>query len=262
MPAGTISPKTISDRILYLDAGNTRIKAAIHELGVWKSMGAFNYDELDGETSGKTGLTDKLVDLCKDFYAIVLVSVKRRLQAGDLEKKIRAEVIGIDRQILTPDKHRYRTPETLGIDRYLACLGAWSFDRAVPNAVIVTDAGTACTVDAMDAMGVYHGGVIMPGVRMLIDVLGHGADGLFPVSPEIPESWPPDSTTTALQAGTAGTFLAAWEAHVRHLKSVFPNANIWLTGGDAGFLKRHSEIHCLTNDFLVFEGMRHWFEHS
>ncbi len=238
----------MSNRTLYLDAGNTRIKAAEYDQGEWMSVGVFSYDE-DVRSGGFTGF-------CRNYDEILLVSVKRKLQAEDLAKQFSARVTGIDRRILTQDKHRYRTPETLGIDRYLACLGAWSFGRPQPGAVIVSDAGTACTVDVMNDEGIYLGGVIMPGLHMLIDSLGHGADGLFPVPAEMPESWPPDTTSSALQAGTAGSFLAAWESHVRRMQSVYPNAIIWLTGGDAGFLNRHTEFDCKISEFLVFEGMR------
>ena len=239
----------IPDRTLYLDAGNTRIKAAAYENGEWKPEGLFSYDEY-----GKTG--SNFAELCRKYDEIVMVSVKKRLQAEDLQKQVSADVFGIDRRILTHEKHRYRTPETLGIDRYLACLGAWSLGSPNPSAVIVSDAGTACTVDAMNAEGVYLGGVIMPGLHMLIDTLDRGADGLFTVAVQLPEFWPPDTTESALQAGTAGTFLAAWETHVKRMQSACPNATIWLTGGDAGFLNRHTEFDCKRSDFLVFEGMR------
>ncbi len=268
MPSGTIHPTR-----LFLDAGNTRIKAAIHVNGKWQAAGSFTWDE--------TARSEAFTDLCRDFNTIILVSVKRRFHAADLKKMIRSEVIEIDRQTLPPHKLRYRTPETLGMDRYLACLGAWSFtngdhcgsddDRntdadhpdtahSVHRAVIVSDAGTACTIDAMDAEGVYYGGVIMPGLHTLIDALGKGADGLFAVAPAIPESWPPDSTTAALQAGTAGTFLAAWESHVMRMQHRFPDARIWLTGGETGFLKNHTSLDCETHEFLVFQGMLHWLE--
>ncbi len=239
----------MSDRTLYLDAGNTRIKAAVYENGMWQLSGLFSYIEY-----AKAG--SSFAELCRKYDTIVLVSVKKQLQAGDLQKQVSADVIGIDRRILTHEKHRYRTPKTLGVDRYLACLGAWSLGRPNPSAVIVSDAGTACTVDAMNAERVYLGGVIMPGLHMLIDTLGHGADGLFTVEAQLPGYWPPDTTESALQAGTAGTFLAAWESHVKRLQSACPNAAIWLTGGDGGFLKRHSEVACKVSDFLVFEGMR------
>ncbi len=243
-------------KTLFLDAGNTRVKSAAEDSSRWSVHPLPEYDAPDFDSF--------LRKHALHYDRIVLSSVKKRFQKEDLERLLSVddapstpEILAITRSVLTPERHRYRTPETLGIDRYLACLGAWSLGS---GSVIVSDAGTACTIDVMDAGGIYRGGVIMPGLHMLIVTLGRGADGLFPVSAGLPASWPPDSTATALQAGTAGTFLAAWEAHVQRTRQLFPEARIWLTGGDAAFLAENSSLDVLRNDCLVFEGMRHWLE--
>ncbi len=282
-------------KILFLDAGNTRVKAAVLETGAKDSVQAdrdglrsANDDrQQSGKEPAKTG-RDELAARPRhwnmqtlpgyddpDFESalnkhaarctrVLLSTVKKTFQKNELARILSGsglpstpEIHAVTRSVLTPERHRYRTPETLGIDRYLACLGAWSL---APGAVIVSDAGTACTIDAMDAGGVYRGGVIMPGLRMMIDVLGHGADGLFTVPPGLPENWPPDTTTAALQAGTTGTFLSGWLAHVDRMRQIFPDARIWLTGGDAAFLAENSSLNVFQSDLLVFEGMWHWYE--
>jgi len=259
------------EKTLFLDAGNTRIKgaellpdhaAAGHDgeqdtVPSWRILRIPEYVSPDFETV--------LRQLCLGFDRIVLSSVKKHFQREELGRLLDSgstgsppEILAITRSVLTPDRHRYRTPETLGIDRYLACLGAW---RLGSGAVIVSDAGTACTIDVMDAGGVYQGGVIMPGLHMLIETLGHGADGLFTVPAGLPATWPPESTASALQAGTSGTFIASWEAHVERTRERFPDARIWLTGGDADFLMQHCSLEVQRNNFLVFEGMRYWLDH-
>lgn len=246
--------KTPSRKVLYLDAGNSRIKAAVYRNGQWKTIGATPY----GPDASGSILTDQIVSLCQGFDTMVLVSVKRGVSANELMKRTGGNVVNADRSVLASENHCYRSPETLGIDRFFACLGAWSLTNR--QDVIVTDAGTACTIDVMNKDGMFLGGVIMPGLQMLIDSLGKGADGLFTVSREMPGSWPPASTSEAIQAGTAGTFLAAWKAHTRRTKILFPGAVLWLTGGDAGFLRDHSALPCRLSEYLVFEGLRFWFE--
>jgi len=259
------------EKTLFLDAGNTRTKAA--ELLPGRT--GTSHDDTEGTVPPwqihklpeyvSPEFETALRQLCLRFDRIVLSSVKKHFQTDELKRLLAAEstaslpeILAITRSVLTPARHRYRTPETLGIDRYLACLGAWSLGS---GAVIVSDAGTACTIDAMDAGGVYRGGVIMPGLHMLIEALGHGADGLYTVPARLPEKWPPDSTTSALQAGTAGTFVASWEAHVKRTRERFPDARIWLTGGDADFLMHNSSLEVQSNNNLVFEGMRYWLDH-
>jgi type III pantothenate kinase len=62
----------------------------------------------------------------------------------------------------------YPRPETLGADR-LANLAGVAELRGRP--VIVIDAGTATTVDAVTAEGVFLGGAIAPGPAMMLDYL-------------------------------------------------------------------------------------------
>ena len=57
--------------------------------------------------------------------------------------------------------NRYADAETLGNDRWAALIGARALCGA--QSAIVLDAGTAITIDALDADGVFRGGVILPG---------------------------------------------------------------------------------------------------
>jgi len=62
----------------------------------------------------------------------------------------------------------YKDPASLGADRWSALIAA----RArLSDAVCVVDCGTALTIDALDRNGVYRGGVILPGLALMRDVL-------------------------------------------------------------------------------------------
>lgn len=63
----------------------------------------------------------------------------------------------------------YQQPERLGVDRWLAMVGA---KQLYPQQnLLIIDAGTATTVDVLDANGQHYGGWIMPGVQTLFDSL-------------------------------------------------------------------------------------------
>ncbi|MDG5765935.1 type III pantothenate kinase [Balneolales bacterium ANBcel1] len=235
---------------LFMDIGNSRIKAADFVDGAWRDIASLDTTDAD--------LPVRLQEEVRPYRSVVVASVRKTLQPDVLGRMVSVPVTGITRYDIPSEKLAYRSVDTLGVDRYLACLGAWSEGRAV----IVTDAGTACTIDVMDQAGVYRGGVIMPGLHMLIRALGGGADGLFDVEPGLPESWPPDTTDSALKAGTTGTFLAAWYDHVRQHQAKWPDAEVWITGGDAGFLIRNSRISANHHPHLVFEGMRKWMDRN
>jgi type III pantothenate kinase len=62
----------------------------------------------------------------------------------------------------------YRNPAQLGVDRWVAVIGAyrtWSADCCV------IDVGTAMTVDVVTAAGRHRGGLIVPGPTLMIEAL-------------------------------------------------------------------------------------------
>jgi type III pantothenate kinase len=65
-------------------------------------------------------------------------------------------------------RNAYRTPEQLGVDRWLAMIAAFQLER---SAVCVVSVGTAMTVDGVDATGQHLGGIIVPGPDLMITSL-------------------------------------------------------------------------------------------
>jgi type III pantothenate kinase len=55
----------------------------------------------------------------------------------------------------------YVEPQRMGVDRWLAMLAAW---HRIGDAVCVVDAGSALTIDLVDARGAHLGGYILPGL--------------------------------------------------------------------------------------------------
>ena len=64
----------------------------------------------------------------------------------------------------------YSDPATLGIDRWAAVVAA---HHGYPGAVCVVDCGTAVTLDLVTAGGEHRGGLILPGIEMLHQLLLH-----------------------------------------------------------------------------------------
>ena len=59
----------------------------------------------------------------------------------------------------------YDTPETLGMDRVAAAVGARVLSSS-KDPLLVVDAGSCITIDLLDQNDVYRGGAIAPGLRM------------------------------------------------------------------------------------------------
>ncbi len=146
----------------------------------------------------------------------------------------------------------YETPDSLGVDRFLACYGATEQTR---NAVVVIDAGTATTIDFMARDNVFHGGIIAPGLDSFADILPKKAPSLPKVAVEIPKTWPGKSTIDSLKWGQAGFYLFALEAILDQYKHDFGDFDLFITGGNGPLIEKMLNRECKLRPFLVFDGM-------
>lgn len=72
----------------------------------------------------------------------------------------------------------YRDAWRLGADRWIAAVGAWHL--AGGRAVCAISAGTALTIDVVDARGRHRGGLIAPGPTLMVHSLLRDTRGIAP----------------------------------------------------------------------------------
>src|SRR5205085_12643161 len=74
----------------------------------------------------------------------------------------------------------YDHPNRLGVDRWVALIGAWHrvLAQGAPRPALVVMVGTAVTVDALDETGRFLGGDILPGFGLMLRALEMGTAGL------------------------------------------------------------------------------------
>ncbi len=231
---------------LFIDVGNSFLKMKTFQKGAWHEVLQLRNQELDKvrDFFGENPLV---------FTKIIISSV-----VEDISRRLETYFSPVPVHILTvrdipAEVLDYETTETLGIDRYLACLGA---GKLANDAVVVIDSGTACTIDYMDARSVYHGGVILPGLRIWEEGLKHQAPVLPEVEREIPHEWPGKSTKTSLQWGLTGAYMDVIEAMLKRYKAKYGEYKIWLTGGDSEDISRYLGQPSIIDKSLVFEGMK------
>ncbi len=236
----------MDERRLFLDVGNSSIKAAYIREGEWVNL----------NPEGVKSAADFVNWLKKESLAIeelVIASVRK-----DLTRALGASLKSYKvRELRIRDvpsfRIDYRTPETLGVDRYLGCLGASLY---ASGGVVVIDAGSACTIDYMSPDGVYRGGVIMPGMDALIHIFRDKAPELPPVEVKIPAGWPAKSTQESLQWGQIGFFMDGVKAALRRHRERFSDYDLYLTGGAAKDIQRLLDEEAILRPNLVFEGMQ------
>ena len=144
-------------------------------------------------------------------------------------------------------------PERVGLDRLLDAVAANS--RRTPNqCVAIVDAGSAVTVDLVDACGVFRGGAILPGLRLMTKSL-HEYTAQLPLV-EIRDRISPPGTSTVAAIET-GVFHAVVGGIDRLLTDLFlSDATVFLTGGDASVLAPHLQTPCRVWPEMTLEGLR------
>lgn len=229
--------------ILCLDCGNTRIKWGLHDGFRWVDGGAV-------ATAAAAGLAQHLratacdgVIGCNVAGAAVAVDVEAALQRPVRWNLACTEQGGV--------RNGYDTPTQLGADRWAALIGARTLHR---DACLVINAGTATTVDVLDASGLFRGGLILPGLALM-------RASLAQATAQLPEacghySVLPTNTDDAIESGIMHATLGAI-GRLFGLLGEAPDPRCLLSGGAAAALVAHLTLPTRCVDNLVLEGLAH-----
>jgi len=152
----------------------------------------------------------------------------------------------------------YRDPAQLGADRWHAMIAARLSFPGQP--LVVVCAGTATTVDSIDAAGRFLGGVIAPGASLMTESLARGTARL-PRSTGRPAAMP-DNTDDAIATGVADALAGLVERRVRALRRATAPPQLVVAGGRAGELASRltlaDDVGGITiEEHLVLRGL--WF---
>ncbi len=126
--------------------------------------------------------------------------------------------------------NRYERPEQLGPDRWAALIAARGLHT---GAALVVNAGTATTVDMLDADGSFLGGAILPGVELMRFVL-HEHTGRLPIQ-EGQYRDTPRNTLDAIETGCRHAQAGAIERMYRAFRDM-GGAPLCIVSGGAGRL--------------------------
>ncbi|MGB2739765.1 MAG: type III pantothenate kinase [Cognaticolwellia sp.] len=144
-------------------------------------------------------------------------------------------------------------PERLGVDRWLALIGAKQL-YPLQNLLIV-DAGTAMTIDILDAQGQHLGGWIMPGVQTLFNSLLTRTQSIV-ATPKVAAdlSFGTDSSSGLNHGSWAMTIGAVKEAIIQADKLLTLD-KILITGGNGSQISKLISDSCYLEPKLIFEGL-------
>jgi type III pantothenate kinase len=232
---------------LVVDAGNTRIKWAVHDGSAYVASGAVESaraNEIAGEWPAKIKLASATAS--NVARAEVAAELARACAARGVAFTLirsQAEQLGVT--------NGYEDPGQLGSDRWAALIAA---HRAGPGHKLVVNAGTALTIDALTAQGRFLGGVIVPGPALMRRSLDRGTAGL-----RLTEGGFRDFPIRTPDAITSGAIQACAGA-IERMRDAMAGAGctpsqIVLSGGAAPALAGHLPIAATIRENLVLDGL-------
>jgi type III pantothenate kinase len=235
---------------LLIDAGNTRVKWAAVSGRRWLTRGEAGYDEL-------AALSAQLAEGVRVYVASVASDAQiARLQAALASADIRwLESSTCFAEI----ENGYASPIQLGVDRWMNLVGAW---HRVRGAALVVSAGTALTVDALNATGRFIGGLIVPGSELMRTALRQGTARVEPAGGGCRDF--PVTTADAVESGIVAALCGAVETQYARLAAQTASRppRCLITGGDAGRLLPHLRIAVEQVPALALEGMAYVSEEA
>ncbi len=145
----------------------------------------------------------------------------------------------------------YPLPSQLGVDRWVAMIGAWSLTKA---ACCVVDCGTAVTLDVLDDSGQHQGGIIYPGLQTMLRSLSSNTHALPEVT-ETPEALLANNTRAGIATGCHRAVEACINQTVASAIQRYGRMQCLITGGDAGVIRAGLHADFIHKPELVLQGL-------
>lgn len=229
--------------IVCIDSGNSRIKWGLYEHDAWRERASVAH----GELSQLTALVERtppprrvmLANVAGETALLALLHALTPWAAVIHEVRSTAAAGGV--------VNGYANPASLGVDRWCALIGAHGL-HAGPCVVVM--AGTATTIDTLDADGRFRGGLILPGLELMRRSLARDTAGLPLAAGEYAAY--PRRTDDAITTGCLEAQAGAIERAVARSGA---GTVCLLSGGAAVAIGEHLGIACRHVDNLVLDGL-------
>jgi type III pantothenate kinase len=233
--------------ILAVDAGNSRVKWAMHDGRAFVREAWVALDRVDDLAAAWSSLpVPAAIAVANVAGAEVAQSLRRQLARWSVAP---AWVAGARRQCGVTSL--YEDPSQLGPDRWAALIGA---RQRVAQACLVVNSGTAMTVDALSAGGEFLGGLIVPGFDLMHRSLAqhtarlNAAQGRYAAFPR--------NSADAMTSGAVQAMCGAVERMAREMERAGHGMpQLLLTGGASAALQTSLGLDAEVVERLVLEGL-------
>lgn len=248
--------------LLLIDVGNTRVKWSVPHNNTltckchtrWRYTGSVACVNI-------IDLTDiwKLLPITQVIIANVAGSILQK----EL-KKLLFTIFGMHVPItwfvstleLAGLRNKYKNPTQLGCDRFASAIGAHAMFPK--KALIIITCGTVTTIDDISAEGDFFGGMILPGLEIMLASLALNTAQLPQIQlTNLTTSPFPDNTTDAIIAGCISAQVGAIERAIVAHRTKYKDKEVLciLTGGAKARLSLYISTPNKIIDNLVLIGL-------
>ncbi|MCH7397897.1 type III pantothenate kinase [Belliella sp. DSM 107340] len=227
---------------LIIDIGNTRIKSALFEAENVISEKAFIY------------LEELIADVKSlDFEHCLISSVKYTEE--ELAAVLDFEFVFLTVHTPVPISNKYASPDTLGVDRKAAVIGARALFGS--GSLLSIDLGSCITYDFLTSKDEYLGGSISPGMNMRFKAM-HQQTARLPLA-AIKENEKinliGDKTISGLQSGVYHGIRFEIEGFIATYQQQHQDLKVIICGGDSKFFETLTKDYIFVIPNLVLYGL-------
>jgi type III pantothenate kinase len=225
--------------VLVASVGNTRTRVGLVVSGELRDAQAFANANLQAIGAHARQLVEGHAGTLALLASVHDAQAKR---VAPLLEEAAGELYRVGSDVAIPMPLALDDVRSVGQDRLLASLAAF---KLMQQACVVVDAGTAITVNFVDGAGTFQGGIIAPGLRMMLRSM-HTGTGQLPEIAAGDEAFAlPDASRGAFGKDTQHAMhlgvVHAARGLVRHAVEAFAEAyeaypTVIATGGDCEVL--------------------------
>ena len=244
---------------ILIDIGNTRVKWKAVSVEAGSETHHFLYQSTTFIKDVEKSLVGKINTQISHVYVsnVAGEEIKIKLIQWFVDKFQVEPVFAQSQRKMHGLVSAYIHPEQLGVDRFLAMLGA---NVQSDEAAVIIDCGTAVTVDCVNTCKQFVGGVILPGISLMRNSLFQNAEALnVPIKEQNFTLFATD-TDLAISSGTILAVTSVIEHAMKKLKEltgVEPKCII--TGGDGELIRSQLSFEADYSPDLVLKGLSVYF---
>ncbi len=231
---------------LVIDIGNSSVK-----------IGCFNEGKLIDPV--RTTTVESLEEIVKKLNPTNIIVSTVATSAGNRHYAFSEQysTLVLTHKTPLPVTIDYETPDTLGVDRIAAVVGA-SVRNPSGNSLVL-DMGSCITYDLITEGIFFKGGIISPGLNLRFKAMHHFTKNLPLINEyEIGGDEVPligTSTKSAMISGALNGFLNEIDAFISLYKTRYPEILVFVCGGEVKFFENRLKASIFVVPELVLVGL-------